>query len=68
MKHEVVAPLIVADYIKFTNQIKNGKSKQIRLKLSEARDKLWGFMTTDAQWLTVDILSNQVKYKVQVDE
>lgn len=68
MSHEVVAPLIVADYITYSRQLKKGKSKEVRLKLAEARDTAWSLMTTDAQWLAVDILSNRVKYTVKVDE
>ena len=68
MSQEVVAPLIVADYITYSRQLKNIRSKEVRLKLAEARDTVWSLMTTDAQWLAVDILSNRVKYTVKVDE
>ena len=66
--HEVVAPLIVADYITYSRQLKNARSKEVRINLLEARDSVWSLMTTDAQWLAVDILSNRVKYTVTVDE
>lgn len=59
-----VAP-IVADYVKCNRLAVTGKKKETRLRNASQRDKIWNYMTTDAQWLAVEILSGHVvKYTV----
>ena len=64
-----VVPPIVADYVKYTTLAKLGKKKVTRLRNANLRDKVWQEMTSDAQWIAIDILTGDIpKYKVATDE
>lgn len=65
MKDEVEVAPIVADYIKCNRLAVEGKKKETRRRNANQRDKIWNYMTTDAQWLAIEILSDhQIKYTV----
>ena len=63
-----VVPPIVADYVRYCTLAKTGKKKETRMRNAKRRDFTWEIMTTEAQWIAVDILcGNTVEYKVESD-